>query len=124
MNWIGKALFVIWAGIIILGSVANPSSLSEWSFVHPVFMHAIAYAILAIIFLSCFKPVNIYLEDFCRVFVCCSALGYILEEIQRKIPYRQYDLNDVLLNSAGITIGFCLWRLYKNAQEEIEAEFL
>lgn len=42
------------------------------------------------------------------VYICSLSIGVFTESVQYMLPYRGFDVNDMLANAVGITLGFVL----------------
>ena len=93
-------------GIMIL-STAPLSDLGAPSF-NDKLLHIIAFLYLAIIsILSKFEIDKIYL------FILLIFYGLLIEIAQTFLPYRYFEINDLLADLIGVTIAFGFFRIKK-----------
>lgn len=114
-TWLQNKLIWI-AGSYTLGivylSLINPSKLPSTSVsVSDKFLHALAYAVLILIWLSVFNLKNKQ-KVFFWVFICLTFFGIILEVFQSLVTsYRTADWGDVLANAVGLILGGLIFKL-------------
>ena len=93
-------------GIMLL-SIAPLSDLGAASF-NDKALHIIAFLYLAIIsILSKFELDKIYL------FILLISYGLLIEIAQTFLPYRYFEINDLLADLIGVTIAFGFFRIKK-----------
>ena len=93
-------------GIMLL-SIAPLSDLGVASF-NDKALHIIAFLYLAIIsILSKFELDKIYL------FILLISYGLLIEIAQTFLPYRYFEINDLLADLIGVTIAFGFFRIKK-----------
>lgn len=68
--------------------------------------HAASYCLLVIWFSGLFAR-----RHFALLAVAMVALGLVLEIIQWQLPYREFELADLLANASGVVLGlgFSVW---------------
>ena len=94
-------------GIMLL-SIAPLSDLGASSLFNDKVLHIIAFLYLAIIsILSKFKIDKIYL------FILLISYGLLIEIAQTFLPYRYFEINDLLADLIGVTIAFGFFRIKK-----------
>lgn len=66
---------------------------------------------------SVFIPSALFLWDVVGpkwlVWLCSVAIGLLSEGVQWLLPYRGYDINDLVANTIGVTLGFVAVILYR-----------
>lgn len=74
---------------------------------------------------SVYLPCAVCLQLLCnrpkvRTYVCSLGIGIFTECVQYVLPYRGFDVNDMLANEIGVTVGFIalLFLCRKNTAEK------
>ncbi len=95
LGWVLVATVVI--GSLVPGEVVSAMHVSD------KIMHAGAYAVLMVWFSGFYRH-----AAYPVIAIVLIALGLTLDLLQLLTPTRTFDLNDVLMNSAGVVVGFLL----------------
>ncbi len=97
---------------IIYLSLARLSPQPMISFNHlDKIQHSIAYLVLSFFWFVTFKEKN----KMIWVFAACIGLGVLLEILQAQTGYRVYEYGDMLANTFGVLLGYCIFRwIFKN----------
>jgi VanZ family protein len=101
---------VLLTGCVVIGSV-SPSPSPALALVHRFgandgLLHFTAYATLAVVGL----PLPICKGEWQQRFICLFVLGVVLEYLQRFIPGRLCEWDDVLANMGGGVFGLLVTR--------------
>jgi VanZ family protein len=93
-----------WAlvAVVVIGSLV-PGKIVAAMHVSDKIMHAGAYAVLMVWFSGFYRHAM-----YPVIATVLIALGLTLDLLQLLTPTRTFDLNDVLMNSAGVVVGFLL----------------
>lgn len=66
---------------------------------------------------SVYIPCSLFLMDLFKrnwfVWVCAVGVGLFTEGVQWFLPYRGYDVNDLVANVIGVTLGWAVITLYR-----------
>lgn len=95
LGWALVAAVVI--GSLVPGEVVSAVHVSD------KVMHAGAYGVLMVWFAGFYKH-----AAYPVIAIVLIVLGLTLDLLQLLTPTRTFDLNDVLMNSAGVVVGFLL----------------
>jgi VanZ family protein len=100
MLW--KALGWALVAAVVIGSLV-PGEIVAAAHVSDKVMHAGAYGVLMVWFSGFYRH-----AVYPVIAIVLIALGLTLDLLQLLTPTRTFDLNDVLMNSAGVVVGFLL----------------
>ena len=115
--WIAIA-WLLTAGVIV-GSLL-PGEVVAAIPIRDKVMHAGSYFVLMVAFAGLYRR-----GFYPMVAAVLIALGFTLDLLQRLTETRQFDLNDVGMNCAGVAIGFVLsWWLLGGWCQRVEQRLL
>ena len=72
-------------------------------------IHMLIYFFMAILALRSFRKLN---NPLAKSFLYTFCFGLIIELVQYFIPYRGFDLYDILANSLGLFLGLFFYRKF------------
>ncbi len=87
---------------VVVGSLV-PGQVVAAAHVSDKVMHAGAYGVLMVWFSGFYRQ-----AAYPVIATVLIALGFALDLLQLLTPTRTFDLGDVLMNTAGVTVGFVL----------------
>ncbi len=110
-----NSLSLSWALIILLLSlVAGDSANIELDYLDKL-IHILMYSILSLLLTVGLKKQGSYPQlRFKAVWVSlaiCVVYGFFIEVLQLQIPYREFELGDIIANTVGGGVGIGLFYL-------------
>lgn len=98
-----RAIGILILALIVIGSLTPVPSTNIKIQAYDKVAHVLMYLLLMAWFSQVYTNNN-------RILVAglCFAVGLGLELLQGMVPYRTFDLHDVIANTAGIIVGWLL----------------
>jgi glycopeptide antibiotics resistance protein len=108
------AVMFYWAWVLVYTSFLAMASLSKESapqafIFQDKVMHLGAYGALTFFFLAAANRSYLPKKETLAL-EYSFIVGFFLECIQYFLPYRTFDLSDIIANVLGIWLGLCVWR--------------